>query len=100
MRAVRELKVAVDEGAPLVVHGAFALACLVLQRTMARNCPEGLLRRCRFRRSRCRSPSVDDDTRERRPGALCGVARYVRGPSPPRVSSEPRGGYEHHEGNK
>ena len=39
------LKVAVDEGAPLVVHGAFALACLVLQRTMARNCPEGLLRR-------------------------------------------------------
>lgn len=39
------LKVAVDEGAPLVVHGAFALACLVLQRTMSRNCPEGLLRR-------------------------------------------------------
>ena len=39
------LKVAVDEGAPRVVHGAFALACLVLQRTMSRNCPEGLLRR-------------------------------------------------------
>jgi len=39
------LKAAVDEGAPLVVHGAFAVACLVLQRTMTRNCPEGLLRR-------------------------------------------------------
>jgi hypothetical protein len=35
----------VDEGAPLVVHGAFALGCLVLQQTMARHCPEGLLRR-------------------------------------------------------
>ena len=38
-------KLAMDEGAPLVVHGAFALGCLVLQQTMARHCPEGLLRR-------------------------------------------------------
>ncbi len=39
------LEAAVAEGAPLLVHGAFALACLALQRTMSRNCPEGLLRR-------------------------------------------------------
>ena len=41
-------KLAVDEGLPLVVHGAFALGCLVLQQTMARHCPEGLLRRVRL----------------------------------------------------
>lgn len=37
------LKGAVDEGAPLVVHGGFALACVLLQQAMSRHMPRGVL---------------------------------------------------------
>ena len=39
------IKGAVDEGAPLVVHGGFAMACILLQQVMSRQMPEGVLSR-------------------------------------------------------
>jgi hypothetical protein len=37
------LKGAVDEGAPLVMHGGFAAACILLHQVMSRRMPDGVL---------------------------------------------------------
>lgn len=42
------LKGAADEGAPLMVHGGFAVACIVLQQMMSRHLPEGVLSKALF----------------------------------------------------